>query len=59
MHYAKYRVSGKDYVLRKGRPSHFNENFLFRICGNERFGVWPKYNYRYLFEGGLLCCVEN
>jgi hypothetical protein len=55
MHYARHRVSGKDYVLRKWRFSHFNENFISRLCGNECFGVWPKHSYRYLFEGGLLC----
>jgi len=42
-------------VLRKWRFSHFNEKFISRLCGNECFGVWPKHNYRYLFEGGILC----
>ena len=30
-------------VLHKWRFSHFNENFVSRLCWNECFGVWPKH----------------
>ncbi len=42
MHHVRYRVSGQDFVPRKGgfcismRHSYFENN--------ECFGVWPKYN---------------
>ncbi len=45
MHHARYRVSGQDFVLGRGRFSHFNENFIFRkqprevgilVCGQRK-----------------------
>jgi len=49
MYHVKYRISGQDFVLRKGRFSHFNETFIFRkqprevgilVCGQRKLKLF-------------------
>jgi len=43
------RSYGRNRVLRSVDISHFHQQFISRLCGNECFGAWPEHGYFSLF----------